>query len=96
MGEFSHFPAPPPAIHNTRPARGPSAVGAASAVGRAGLRCLVSYRALAGLAEDTREGQPSMAEIQAISAILDRLQELTQPPNVRSARRRSRRPATRR
>lgn len=74
MGEFSHFPAPPPAIHNTRPARGPSAVSAASAVGSAGLRCLVSYRALAGLAEDTREGQPSMAEIQAISAILDRLQ----------------------
>ena len=47
---------------------------AASAVGSAGLRCLVSYRALAGLAEDTREGQPSQAEIQAISAILDRLQ----------------------
>ena len=47
---------------------------AASAVGSAGLRCLVSYRALAGLAEDTREDQPSQAEIQAISAILDRLQ----------------------
>jgi aminoglycoside phosphotransferase (APT) family kinase protein len=27
-----------------------------------------------GLAEDTREGQPSQAEIQAISAIIDRLQ----------------------
>jgi aminoglycoside phosphotransferase (APT) family kinase protein len=47
---------------------------AASAVGSAGLRCLVSYRALAGLAEDAREGQPSQAEIQAISAILDKLQ----------------------
>ena len=47
---------------------------AESAVGSAGLRCLVSYRALAGLAEDTREGQPSQAGIQAISAILDRLQ----------------------
>jgi Phosphotransferase enzyme family len=47
---------------------------AASAVGSAGLRCLVSYRALAGLAEGTREGQPSQAEIQAISAVLDRLQ----------------------
>ena len=47
---------------------------AASAVGGAGLRCLVSYRALAGLAEDTREGQPAQAEIQALSAILDRLQ----------------------
>lgn len=32
---------------------------AESAVGSAGLRCLVSYRALAGLAEDIREGQPS-------------------------------------
>jgi hypothetical protein len=39
-----------------------------------GLRCLVSYRALASLAEDTRDGQPPQAEIQAISAILDRLQ----------------------
>ena len=49
---------------------------AASAVGSAGLRCLVSYRVLAGLAEDTREDQASLAgtEIQAISAILDRLQ----------------------
>ena len=47
---------------------------AESAVGGAGLRCLVSYRALAGLAEDTREGQPAQAGIQAISAILDRLQ----------------------
>lgn len=47
---------------------------AASAVGTAGLRCLVSYRALAGLAEDIREGQPPQAEIQAISAILDQLQ----------------------
>ena len=38
---------------------------ATSAVGSAGLRCLVSYRALAALAEDTREGRPSQAEIQA-------------------------------
>jgi hypothetical protein len=35
-------------------------------VGSAGLRCLVSYRALAELAEDTRVGQPSQVEIQAI------------------------------
>ncbi len=47
---------------------------AASAAGSAGLRCLISYRALAGLAEDTREGRPPQAEIQAISAILGRLQ----------------------
>jgi Ser/Thr protein kinase RdoA (MazF antagonist) len=47
---------------------------AAQAAGSAGLRCLVSYRALAGLAEDTREGQPPQAQIQAVSAILDRLQ----------------------
>ena len=47
---------------------------AASIAGSGGLRCLVSYRALASLAEDTREGQPSQAGIQAISAILDKLQ----------------------
>jgi aminoglycoside phosphotransferase len=47
---------------------------AASAVGNSGVRCLVSYRALATLAEDTREGQSPLAAIQAISAILDRLQ----------------------
>lgn len=47
---------------------------AASAVGSAGVRCLVSYRALAALAEDTREGQSPQADIQAISATLDRLQ----------------------
>jgi aminoglycoside phosphotransferase (APT) family kinase protein len=46
---------------------------AASAVGSPGLRCLVSYRALATLAEDTREGQSAEADIQAISAILDQL-----------------------
>ena len=46
---------------------------AASAVGDAGLRCLVSYRALASLAEDTREGLEPRADIQAISAVLDRL-----------------------
>jgi Phosphotransferase enzyme family len=46
---------------------------AASAVGDAGLRCLVGYRALAVLAEGTREGVEPQADIQAISAILDRL-----------------------
>jgi hypothetical protein len=38
------------------------------------VRCLVSYRALAVLAEDIREGQSPHADIQAISATLDRLQ----------------------
>jgi aminoglycoside phosphotransferase (APT) family kinase protein len=46
---------------------------AASAAGSAGLRCLVSYRALAALAENTREGQASHAEIQAIEAVLTKL-----------------------
>jgi aminoglycoside phosphotransferase (APT) family kinase protein len=46
---------------------------AASAVGDAGRRCLVSYRALASLAEDTREGVEPQADILAISAVLDRL-----------------------
>ncbi|HEX3489254.1 MAG TPA: aminoglycoside phosphotransferase family protein [Streptosporangiaceae bacterium] len=46
---------------------------AASAAGRAGLRCLVSYRALATLAENLRQGQSPEADIQAISAVLDRL-----------------------
>jgi hypothetical protein len=46
---------------------------AASAVGDAGLRCLVSYRALASLAEDTREGLEPQADIRAISTVLDRL-----------------------
>jgi aminoglycoside phosphotransferase (APT) family kinase protein len=46
---------------------------AASAVGHPGLRCLVGYRALAALAEDTREGVEPQADIRAISAILDRL-----------------------
>jgi hypothetical protein len=46
---------------------------AASAVGDAGLRCLVSYRALASLAEDTREGLEPRADIRAISTVLDRL-----------------------
>jgi aminoglycoside phosphotransferase (APT) family kinase protein len=46
---------------------------AASAAGSAGLRCLVSYRALAALAENTREGQASHAEIQAIEAVLAKL-----------------------
>jgi aminoglycoside phosphotransferase (APT) family kinase protein len=44
---------------------------AASAVGHPGLRCLVSYRALAALAEDTREGLPPKADLQAISAVMD-------------------------
>jgi aminoglycoside phosphotransferase (APT) family kinase protein len=48
--------------------------GAASAVGNSGVRCLASYRALAALAEETREGQSPQAAIQASSAILDRLQ----------------------
>jgi aminoglycoside phosphotransferase (APT) family kinase protein len=47
---------------------------AASAAGAEGLRCLVSYRALATLAENTREGQSPQADVQAISAVLDRLQ----------------------
>jgi hypothetical protein len=46
---------------------------AASAVGDPGLRCLVSYRALAGLAEDTRQGLEPQADIEAISSVLDRL-----------------------
>jgi Phosphotransferase enzyme family len=46
---------------------------AASAVGHAGLRCLVSYRALATLAEDTREGLRPQADIRTISTVLDRL-----------------------
>ncbi len=46
---------------------------AAAAAGSGGLRCLVSYRALATLAEDLREGQPPEPDIQAISAVLDRL-----------------------
>jgi Phosphotransferase enzyme family len=53
---------------------------AASAVGSAGLRCLVSYRALASLAEDVREGYPSQAGIQAISAVLDRLEAAGNEP----------------
>ena len=44
-----------------------------SAVGAAGLRCLISYRTLAALAEDTREGLQPQADIQATTAILDRL-----------------------
>src|ERR1700742_800353 len=44
---------------------------AASIAGAGGLRCLLSYRALASLAEGTREGWPSQAKFQAISAILD-------------------------
>jgi aminoglycoside phosphotransferase (APT) family kinase protein len=47
---------------------------AASAVGDPGLRCLASYRALASLAEDVREGLPPQADIQIISSVLSRLQ----------------------
>ena len=48
----------------------------ASAVASARLRCLVSYRAPAVLAEGTREGQPSaQADIETISTILARLQD---------------------
>jgi len=46
---------------------------AASAAGPAGLRCLLSYRALATLAEDTRESVDPRSDIQAITALLDRL-----------------------
>jgi aminoglycoside phosphotransferase (APT) family kinase protein len=46
---------------------------AAEVAGDDGLRCLVSYRALATLAENTRENQSPRADIRAISAILDRL-----------------------
>jgi aminoglycoside phosphotransferase len=48
---------------------------AASAAGPAGLRCLLSYRALATLAEDAREDQPPQATartIQAVTSLLDR------------------------
>jgi hypothetical protein len=38
-----------------------------------GLRCLVSYRALASLAEGIREGQPAQSEVQVVSDSLDRL-----------------------
>ncbi|HEX4092340.1 MAG TPA: aminoglycoside phosphotransferase family protein [Trebonia sp.] len=46
---------------------------AAAAVGPAGLRCLVSYRALASLAEDTREGLDAQTSVRALCALLDRL-----------------------
>jgi aminoglycoside phosphotransferase (APT) family kinase protein len=45
---------------------------AASAAGGDGLRCLVSYRALATLAEDAREGQSPRADVRIISALLGR------------------------
>ena len=63
---------------------------AASAVGSAGLRCLVSYRALAGLAEDTREGQPSQGRDPGNLGHPRQIaggRKLTRPPNARSARR---------
>ena len=56
-----------------RAAAGRLLAAAESAAGGAGLRCLVSYRALAVLAEDAREDYPAQAEIQAISAVLDGL-----------------------
>jgi len=46
---------------------------AASITGDGGLRCLVSYRALASLAEDVRENQSPQAETGTITAILDKL-----------------------
>ena len=46
---------------------------AAAVAGRDGLRCLVSYRALAALAEGSREGEPAEAGVQAIAAVLGRL-----------------------
>ena len=46
---------------------------AAAVAGRDGLRCLVSYRALAALAEGSREGEPAEAGVRAIAGILDRL-----------------------
>jgi Ser/Thr protein kinase RdoA (MazF antagonist) len=45
---------------------------ATAVVGDDGLRCLVSYRALATLAEDAREGKPPQADVRTISALLDR------------------------
>ena len=54
-------------------AAGPLLARAAEIAGQDGLRCLVSYRALATLAENIREGQSPRADIQAISAVLDRL-----------------------
>jgi aminoglycoside phosphotransferase (APT) family kinase protein len=46
---------------------------AAAVAGRDGLRCLVSYRALAALAEGSREGEPAEAGVRAIAAVLGRL-----------------------
>ena len=58
---------------------------AAAVAGRDGLRCLVSYRALAGLAEGSREGEPAEAGVQAIAGILDRLPaDLTRNPLIPS------------
>ena len=51
---------------------------AAATVGTGGLRCLVSYRALAHLADDRREGPPddaTAASVTLFSSILDRLQQ---------------------
>jgi aminoglycoside phosphotransferase (APT) family kinase protein len=47
---------------------------AASIAGRDGLRCLVAYRAIAWLAAFATEEKPAQAEIETVSAILDRLQ----------------------
>ena len=46
---------------------------AAAVAGTGGRRCLVSYRMLAHLADDRREGQPADATTAVFSAILDRL-----------------------
>jgi hypothetical protein len=48
---------------------------AAEIAGEDGLRCLVSYRAIAMLAEDVRERQHSQDDITTIERILDHLAE---------------------
>jgi aminoglycoside phosphotransferase (APT) family kinase protein len=57
----------------TRPAADRLLSEAASVVGDGGLRCLVSYRALATLAEDAREGQSPQADVRVLSSLLNRL-----------------------
>ncbi|HVT67455.1 MAG TPA: aminoglycoside phosphotransferase family protein, partial [Trebonia sp.] len=57
----------------TRPAADRLLSEAAAVAGDGELRCLVSYRALATLAEDAREGQPPHDDIRVVSALLDRL-----------------------
>jgi hypothetical protein len=66
-------PCEPLAWNEVAAAAGRLLARAAAVAGHDGLRCLVSYRALAALAEDSREGEPAEAEIQAIAGALDRL-----------------------